>query len=132
MIDFGWVLLLVLLGSALGGMTRYAVSNRLATRFGAGYPWGTLAVNWTGSLAIGVFFGLTSSGPLFVAAPAWHQALTYGFLGGYTTYSTLMLDVLTLARGGEARRSAVYLGLTVAGGIALCYAGFAATGGRLL
>jgi fluoride exporter len=108
-----------MLGSALGGMARYGLSGAVAGRVGAAFPWGTLLVNVSGCLAIGLFFGVSGTGPLFQAAPAWHQLLTYGFLGGYTTFSTFSLEALNLARGGRLWRAGVY----VAGSFAVCLAG---------
>jgi len=109
------------LGSALGGMARVGLAGAVAARWGAAFPWGTLAVNVSGCLAIGLFFGATGSGPLFQSAPVGHQLVTYGFLGGYTTFSTFSLEALALARAGERRRAAAY----VAGSFGVCIAGVA-------
>lgn len=100
-------------------MVRYGLSGMVAQRFGAAFPWGTLLVNISGCLAIGLFFGATGTGPLLQAAPATHQLLTYGFLGGYTTFSTFSLEALNLARGGERKRAGGY----VAGSFGACLIG---------
>jgi fluoride exporter len=125
------VLILVILGSALGGMCRFGVSGLVARRAGARFPWGTLAVNVTGSLLIGVIFALTGTDVLLLAAPPWHQLLTYGFLGGYTTFSTLSLEVFQLLREDAAPRAVLYVVATLVLGIGACVAGFFLVGGTL-
>src|SRR5258708_39239725 len=52
----------VIIGSALGGMARYAISGAVARRIGETFPWGTLAVNVSGSFVIGVFAALGAPG----------------------------------------------------------------------
>jgi CrcB protein len=48
----------VALGGALGSVSRYWINGLISTKFGATFPWGTLAINVTGSFLIGVFGGL--------------------------------------------------------------------------
>jgi fluoride exporter len=116
--------ILVILGSAAGGMARYGLSGLLAERAGPGFPWGTLCVNVAGCLAIGLFFGWTGTGPLFLAAPAAHQLATYGFLGGFTTFSTYSLEALNLAREGDVGKALAYVAATTGAGLAAVLAGF--------
>lgn len=93
MAGFGWVAL----GGAAGACARYLVGN-VAARFGE-FPFGTLIVNVTGSLALGLIAGLltlqevTSSEPL-------RLGLGVGFLGAYTTFSTFAVDTVMLAERG--------------------------------
>jgi CrcB protein len=75
--------LYVALGGALGSVARHVVS------LGAAYPWGTLAVNVTGSAAIGVLAGLGLGGP---ARLFWIT----GVLGGFTTFSAFSLETALL------------------------------------
>ena len=56
LMDWLWAIV----GSGLGGMARYAVSGAVARRIGETFPWGTLAVNASGSLVIGLFAGLVA------------------------------------------------------------------------
>jgi fluoride exporter len=123
------VLLAVILGSALGGAARYGVSLAVARRFGTGFPWATLAVNASGSLAIGLFFGATGTGPLLLAAPGWHQLLTYGVLGGFTTFSTYSLEALSLAQRGHPGRAVLYVVGTLTVGLVAVVAGYGLAGG---
>lgn len=90
---------LVALGGAIGAALRHLV-NLLALRlFGPNFPWGTLAINVLGSLAMGLFVGLlarrlggSTELRLFVAT---------GILGGFTTFSAFSLDFATLWERGE-------------------------------
>lgn len=91
-------LLLVALGGAAGAAARYLVDGFVVERTGAGFPWGTLVVNVSGSLALGFLFALTVERG---ALPAASRApLLIGFLGAYTTFSTLMLESWRLWEDG--------------------------------
>lgn len=77
--------LLVALGGAIGSVLRYVVSVLALAAFGAGFPWGTLAVNILGSAAIGVCGGVGLGGnPRLL--------LVTGMLGGFTTFSAFSLE----------------------------------------
>jgi CrcB protein len=118
-------LISVVVGSALGGVSRYFLSGVVARRVGETFPWGTLVVNVTGAFVIGVFGGLATDNAALLGSPdLWLLAVT-GFCGGYTTVSSFSLQTLALARDGERLRAAAYVALSVvlcllavAGGIA--------------
>lgn len=99
------VLLLVALGSALGGVTRYWVSGLVASRVGETFPWGTLAVNVLGSALIGAVAAFGDSGRLGLSAEA-RQFLMLGVLGGFTTFSSFSLQTLRLVQDGDWTRAA--------------------------
>ena len=88
----------VALGGAAGSTARFAIAQWAAARWGWTFPWGTFAVNVTGSLAIGLVMTLLLARG---ADPAYRLLLVTGFLGGYTTFSAFSLEALTLL---EARR----------------------------
>ncbi|QSB05647.1 fluoride efflux transporter FluC [Natronoglycomyces albus] len=74
-----------------GAALRYLVDQSLTEILGARFPWGTMIVNLTGSLALGLLAGVVSGGP-------WFTILAMGLLGGYTTFSTANLEMLRLVR----------------------------------
>jgi len=80
----------------LGALARYAVSTVVARRAGSWFPWGTLAVNLSGTGLLGVLTGLALHGDALVLAGG-------GLLGSYTTFSTWMLDSDRLAEHHSGR-----------------------------
>lgn len=89
------------LGSALGGIGRYWCSGAVARLFGETFPWGTIAVNVVGSLAIGFIAALMPPDGRILATPGARDFLMVGLLGGYTTFSAFSLQTLSLAREGH-------------------------------
>jgi len=106
------LLLLVETGAAgaLGALTRYLLGRFVAERTHSSFPVGTLLINVTGALLIGVLFALSARKLL---SPALYIILATGFLGGYTTFSTMSWEGVQLIRGGNARGSMLYLGSNV-------------------
>lgn len=105
------------LAGGLGAVLRYLADLGVARFAGRRFPWGILLVNVSGSFALGV---------VTTALPEAAFVLGAGLLGGYTTFSTAMLDTVALWRDGERPASAVnavgmlLLGLAAAGlGLAL-------------
>jgi len=109
-------LLLVGLGSALGGVLRFELGRRLAARLGDAFPWATLAVNLSGCLAAGVAAGL-------VVDDALRLLVLSGLLGGFTTVSTFGLEALLLVRRGRARQAGAYVAVSLAGGLLAAWLG---------
>lgn len=85
---------LVFLGGSLGAALRHAANQAAVTLFGAGFPFGTLLVNITGSAAMGLLAGWLALRSEF--PPQLSLFLTTGFLGGFTTFSAFSLDAVTL------------------------------------
>ncbi|RMD63507.1 MAG: fluoride efflux transporter CrcB [Alphaproteobacteria bacterium] len=109
----------VALGSALGGLGRFWCSGLIARAFGETFPWGTLAVNVTGSLLIGLFATVTGpDGRLLLGAPA-RQFFMLGIFGGFTTFSSFSLQTLALAQDGEWLRAS----LNIVASVVLCLLG---------
>lgn len=109
----------IALGSALGGVARFALAGAIAQFLGGTFPWGTLIVNLLGSFVIGLFATLTDpEGRLRVGPTGRHFVMT-GILGGFTTFSSFSLQTLTLARDGELLRA----GGNVVGSVVLCLVG---------
>jgi CrcB protein len=89
--------LIVLCGGA-GSLARYLAGSAISTRYGSRFPWGTLAVNVTGSFLIGLLMTLLTE--RVVANPNWRLALVVGFLGGYTTFSSFEWETYSAIRIG--------------------------------
>ena len=114
-------LVLVMCGGALGSAARFWLGGALLRRLGEGIPWGTLAANLVGSFAIGFLeVWLEGRGP---QALYWRAFLIVGLLGGLTTYSSLMLECLLLARAPRAGVALAYLGTTLVAGLLLVWLG---------
>lgn len=114
-------LALVMAGGALGAGGRYWIGGVLLRRIGEGLPWGTLAVNLFGSFAIGFLaIWLEGRGP---SALYWRAFLIVGLLGGLTTYSALMLELLLMARTERTFALFGYLATTLVVGLALVWLG---------
>lgn len=97
---------LVGLAGALGALARYLLGRLVVERVHTLFPWGTLIINVSGAFLIGLLFGLTSQK---VVSPQLQTILATGFLGGYTTFSTMSWEGVQLIRGGKTRQSALYL-----------------------
>ncbi|CAA7626745.1 putative fluoride ion transporter CrcB [Magnetospirillum sp. SS-4] len=107
---------LVALGSAIGGTLRYWLSGVVAQSIGGAFPWGTMAVNVSGSFAIGLFATLAGpDGRLLVPTEA-RTFFMIGICGGYTTFSSFSLQTLALVQDGEWLPA----GLNIAGSVAAC------------
>ncbi|MDF1677636.1 MAG: fluoride efflux transporter CrcB [Legionellaceae bacterium] len=86
---------LIFIGSGLGGVSRFGISNSLAKVLGPFFPYGTLLVNTLGSLLIG-FLLVLSLDRLEGIANHLRPLLLTGFLGGFTTFSTFSVETLNL------------------------------------
>lgn len=97
----------VAVGSAAGGVARYAIGRIWPTVPGS-WPLATMLVNVVGSLAIGLL-------SVWLADRSLEARLFWmtGVLGGFTTYSAFALETVTLAEGGMLLRSAAYVAMTV-------------------
>jgi CrcB protein len=116
-----WTLAQVALGGALGAMGRYLTSVAAVRLMGHGFPWGTLAVNIAGSFLMGVLVVVLGKKGGMHLAPL----MVTGMLGGFTTFSTFSLDVLTIYERGQLGLAAGYAAASVIlslGAIALALA----------
>lgn len=94
---------------ALGSWARFRVSELVATRRPSDFPLGTFVVNVSGAFALGLLTGLS-------IAHDWLLAVGAGLLGGYTTFSTWMVEALRLGERGARRLMLInLLGPMVAG-----------------
>jgi CrcB protein len=113
----------VFVGGALGTVARYLLEAHHQVGSGS-FPWATLLANLTGSLAIGFLVPLTEH--VAARAPLLRPLALIGFLGGWTTYSTLAVEATLLGKNGDVATCLAYLVATVGGGLALVVLGHAA------
>jgi fluoride exporter len=113
--------LVIALAGALGAVSRHQLESFVNRHWGDAFPWGTFAVNVSGSLALGILVGVFAHR---LGVPLWLQAgATAGFLGAFTTFSTLSLQIYrSMATGHFPIALANAVGSLVAGTAAL-YAG---------
>lgn len=116
-------LFLIALGGAAGAVSRHWV-NQAGMRFlGPEFPYGTLAVNVLGSLAIGLLVGwLASAGR--ADATELRYALGVGFLGAFTTMSAYALDIMVMIERKQYLTGFTYAAGTVLVSVAAVFAGF--------
>jgi fluoride exporter len=110
----------VALGGALGSLARYLVGIYAGRWLGTAFPWGTLFINVSGSFLIGAFAE--------AFALRWNSAfstrvfLVVGICGGYTTFSTFSLEIVTLIGRGEMLAAMIYIAASVLLSVAALYA----------
>lgn len=116
--------LLVGAGGFVGAALRFGVSGGVQRLAGfSSFPYGTLAVNVLGCLAIGLLSGLAESRQ--VLTPEARLLILIGLLGSFTTFSTFGYETLTLLRDGVLLRAAANVALQVGLGLGAAWAGLA-------
>jgi CrcB protein len=90
-------------GGALGSVLRYGLSTWVHTLAGRGFPYGTLAVNVLGCLAMGFLFVLLVE--RMGASAVWRAGLLIGVLGGFTTFSTFSIETFNLIEQGAMAKA---------------------------
>lgn len=106
----------VCLAGALGTGVRHLVSVWTVEKFGTAFPYGTLLVNVAGCFFIALVMRLALDTPAF--SPELRLALTTGFIGGLTTYSSFNYEMTALFREGTRTMALVYAGMTIGSCIA--------------
>ena len=91
-------MLLVGVGGFFGAIARYFVDRRITQFTGGTLPWGTFAINMTGSFLVGLTFALIVERAALSAQ--LRAPVMIGFLGAYTTFSTLMLESWRMIEDG--------------------------------
>ena len=114
-------LLLLFAGGGAGTVLRYLVSSSSNRFFSSGFPVGTTIVNLSGSFVIGLLWSLME---FIDISPNLRAFLFIGFLGGYTTFSTFMLENLNLMRSSEIKGMIANIIISNVLGIILVIAGF--------
>jgi CrcB protein len=114
------LIVLVGLAGALGALSRYLLGRFIAERVSAQFPLGTMIINVSGAFVIGLLFALTGHRIISTAA---QLVLATGFLGGFTTFSTMSWEGVQLVRGGNTGSGFLYLGGSLLLGLIAAAAG---------
>ena len=116
-------IIFVFIGAGIGGICRYSIGGIAAKFINSAFPFGTMLINLTGSLLIGLATGLLTK------FPSQHSLIQYfimtGILGGYTTFSSFSLETLRLFQNGEVVYAASYSILSVLLGLGAVFLGMA-------
>jgi CrcB protein len=121
-------ILYIAAGGAAGAVLRYLVSTGVHQWLGRGFPYGTLVVNVSGSLVMGLLYILLIERT--DAGLAWRAGLIIGLLGAFTTFSTFSIETLNLIESGEQMKAAFNILFSVSLCLLGCWAGIVL--GRLL
>jgi len=98
-------------GAAAGANLRYWLGAWLSQRLGGAFPYATLIINVTGSLILGLVMMLATQ--RYLINPRLRMALTVGFLGAYTTFSTYEYESVNLIMTGQWGTGLLNLGGSV-------------------
>lgn len=114
------IIALIGIGSFIGGIFRYLLSQTIQTRFLSAYPFGTFTVNIIGCLIVGIIFGLSEK---FNVSPEWRLFLATGICGGFTTFSSFSLETMNMLKDGQYLYSFLYISSSVILGLIAVYLG---------
>jgi CrcB protein len=112
-----------LLAASTGACARYVIDGVVQNRVSGEFPWGTCAINVSGSFALGLITGLVLYHGLSTDA---RLVLGTGFCGAYTTFSTFTLETIRLAESGPRRAALRNVVLTTGASLLAAGAGLAA------
>ena len=98
-------------GGAIGAVMRFWVSSGVYTLLGRGFPYGTLAVNLTGSLVMGFLYVLMLD--RLATGAEWRAFTLVGLLGAFTTFSTFSIETLTLMQDAQYLKALVNMLISV-------------------
>jgi CrcB protein len=110
----------IAVAGSFGALARYGLEGWISRRAGS-FPWGTFVVNVSGSFLLGLL--VTLLGERFAVAPWVRASLTIGFLGAYTTFSTLSLESYRLLEGRSYAPAGANLAGSLAAGLLALYGG---------
>ena len=119
-------------GGAVGSVLRYQIGRWVTNLAGPGnaFPWGTLAVNIAGSLAMGALIGWLARGTLSEqSAEPLRLLLGVGLLGGFTTFSAFSAEMVTMLHRGQGGLAAGYAAASLVAGMAAVIIGLVAAQG---
>ena len=108
------------IGSCLGGIFRYLLSQFIQNKFLSAFPYGTMTINIIGCFLIGVVFAFSERGNFTME---WRLFLATGLLGGFTTFSSFSLETVSLLRGGQLLHAFIYILCSIVIGLLATFAG---------
>ena len=111
----------IAIAGAIGALARYGIDGFISRRSRGAFPWGTFVVNISGAFVLGLVFTLATE--KWGLAPWLRSAITIGFLGAYTTFSTLSFETYRLAEDRALGLAAANMLGSCAAGLAAIYAG---------
>jgi fluoride exporter len=114
-------LFLIAVFGAIGTLARYGLQGIVQQRSGPGFPSGTLVVNISGCLLLGFLGQLTLN--RMVISPEMRVAMTIGFFGGYTTFSSFSWEAVKMFEDGNWLGAGSYVLASVAVGLAGTFLG---------
>jgi CrcB protein len=120
--------LAVAIGGGIGAAFRYIITFATNLHGGITFPYGTILVNVIGSFAIGILMMYFQS--RMELSPVIKLFIVTGILGGFTTFSTFNMELLTFIRASQAGLALLYGGLNILGAFICCWLGIVA--GELL
>ncbi len=113
-------LIVIAAGGALGALARYGLSRVIHVAKDT-FPWATFATNLSGAFVLGVFLTLVIE--RFPPSRFPRPFFAVGFLGAYTTFSTMAVETVTLSKDGHAAIGVGYLAASIVVGLVVAYAG---------
>jgi CrcB protein len=114
-------LILIAVFGAIGTLARYGLQGVVQVRTVGTFPYGTLLINLTGCFLLGLIGQFTLN--RMVISPDWRVAITIGFFGGYTTFSTFGWETAKMLEDGEWLPATTYVAASVVAGLLLSVAG---------
>jgi len=114
------LILAIGMGSFIGGIFRYLLSQFIQTKLVTSFPFGTLGVNLIGCFFIGLVFGLADKGNL---SNEWRLFLATGLIGGFTTFSAFSNETVALLRDGQLWYAFAYIATSVLIGLIVTFIG---------
>ena len=114
-------LLLVMIGAAIGAPSRWLLDQRIQGARDSVFPWGTLTINVSGSLLLGLILGTVELGPGSAQLAAIAGT---GFCGGFTTFSTFGFETIRLAEEGSTFEAALNIAASLVAGLLAALAGW--------
>lgn len=110
--------LAVTVAGGVGALCRYGIGIAVGVQT---FPWATLGINVIGAFLLGL---MVVAGPSWLSS-TWLLAITVGFLGAFTTFSTFSFETQTLLRTGRGSAALIYVAMSVMSGVTAAALGYA-------